>query len=35
MNISLFELGKASVETKVTGHGMGDSPLNIKNENQA
>jgi hypothetical protein len=35
MSKSLFEFGKASVETKITGSGAGDSPLNFKNEPQA
>jgi len=35
MSNSLFEFGKASVETKITGPGSGDSPANFKNEPQA
>jgi hypothetical protein len=35
MSKSLFEFGKASAETKITGPGMGDSPLNHTNEDKA
>ena len=32
MSNSLFEFGKASVETKMIGPGPGDSPLNTTND---
>jgi hypothetical protein len=32
MNNLLFEFGKASVETKMIGHGPGDNPVTFKNE---
>ena len=32
MSNSLLVLGKASVETKITGPGHGDSPVNHTNE---
>jgi hypothetical protein len=35
MSNSLFDFGKASVETKITGLGHGDSPTNFTNEPHA
>jgi hypothetical protein len=31
-NCTLFEFGKASAETKTTGHGAGDNPLQPRAE---